>query len=96
MGSLEQEIALIIEDENLQHIHQGETPHFVEEFKKLLRKINTARKALSMEWVKVDKRGRVTIPLDYRLLLGIESGNELECHLNDPANPKYLMLRKAF
>lgn len=96
MGTLKQEVALIIEDENLTHIHHGETDQFVEEFKKLLRKINAARKALSMEWVRTDGRGRVTIPQDYRLLLGIESGNELECHLNDPANPKYLILRKSF
>ena len=96
MGSLEQEIALIIEDENLTQIHPNEAPALKEEFTKLLRKINKARKALSMDWAEVDSRGRVTIPQDYRLLLGIESGNELEVHINDLKNPRHLILRKSF
>ena len=96
MGSLEQEIALIIEDENLCQLHPSETPQFVEEFKKLLRKINAARTALTMEFCPVDSRGRLTIPEPYRLLLNIEKGSEMEVHLHPPDRPKGLLLRKSF
>ena len=96
MGTFEQETALIIEEENLTYINPSEVSYLKKEFTKLLIRINKARKALSMDWAEVDSRGRVTIPQDYRVLLGIESGNELEVHLNDKNNPRHLILRKSF
>ena len=96
MGTLKQEVALIIEDENLRQLHLGETDQFVEEFKKLLRKINAARTARTMEFCTVDSRGRLTIPEPNRPHLGKEKGSESDVHLHPTDKPKGLLLRKSF
>ena len=94
--TFKEEIAKIINTHNLNQLNPNEAPAFYEDLTKLLKKINASRNALSMEWIKIDARGRVTIPENYRLLLGFTGGVELECHLNNSEKPTYLILRKSF
>lgn len=95
--TFKEEISKIIHQNNLTQLNPSEAPTFYDDLTKLLKKINAARNALSMEFIKTDSRGRITLPEPYRLLLGIGERTELECHLYpSKENPKGLLLRKSF
>ncbi len=95
--TFKQEIAKIISQHNLTQLNPAESPAFHEDLTKLLKKLNTSRLALSMEFCKIDARGRLTVPLSYRILLGLEESTEMEIHLiKKDGAPDRLILRKSF
>ncbi|KKN01474.1 hypothetical protein LCGC14_1127450 [marine sediment metagenome] len=83
-----------LEDISASKVTIEDAQHFYDAITKEIKALDMARKGLTSEFVTVDDRGRFVIPRNFRTILNITKDTQLSCHLNNPKNPRGLIIIK--
>ena len=75
------------------NLEEDELPLLMEEIKSSARRIKRARGGLYHEFQRIDDRGRLVIPLPFRVKLGLKPRTLVSIELYPPRNPEVIVIR---
>jgi len=79
----------------LKNITAEDAALLMRQFKNMVKKLDKDKDGIPHEWVIINTRGRVLIPQRIRNIVGIVSGDELECKVfYENSTPKGIILTK--
>ena len=75
------------------NLEEDELPLLREEIKTAAKRIKRARGGLYHEFQRIDDRGRLVIPLPFRVKLGLKPRTLVSIELYPPRNPEVIVIR---
>ena len=75
------------------NLEEDELPLLREEIKTVAKRIKRARGGLYHELQRIDDRGRLVIPLPFRVKLGLKPRTLVSIELYPPRNPEVIVIR---
>ena len=86
-------ISEITKDNDIKTVNMDDAPQLMRTMVQKIKDLDATRRGLQNEKAEVDPRGRITIPGQFRTLMGMDPGTMLDVFPYPQPDPKGLMLK---